>query len=63
MTRPFTQQNAVKHSLHQQFRIIDNEYEAFVEMVRHLQPSQQQLDQFQEGRVVCPAGSLQNDDL
>ena len=49
----FSQQNAVKHSLYQQFRILDKEYEAFVEMVR-------QLDEFQEGRVICPAGCLQD---
>jgi len=32
----FKEDNAVKHSLHQQFRILDKEYEAFMEMIRHL---------------------------
>ena len=32
----FIQQNAVKHSLYQQFRILEKEYEAFVEMVHHV---------------------------
>lgn len=54
----FIQQNSVKHALHEQFRILDKEYEAFVEMVRYLQPSQQQLDHFQEDLVLCPAGIL-----
>lgn len=54
----FIQQNSVKHALHKQFCILDKEYEAFVEMVRYLQPSQQQLDHFQEDLVLCPAGIL-----
>lgn len=48
----FMQQNAVKHALYQQFRIIDKEYEAFVEMVCYLQPSQQQLAQFKEDLIL-----------
>ena len=59
----FKEDNAIKHSLHQQFRILDKEYEAFVEMVRHLQPSQRQLDQFQQGLVLCPSGSLEDAQL
>ena len=59
----FGQENAVKHSLYQQFRIIDKEYEAFVEMVRYVQPSQRQLDQFQGDLVLCPAGSLTDDEI
>ena len=59
----FSQENAVKHSLHQQFRIVDKEYEAFVEMVRYLQPTQRQLDQFQEDLVLCPGGCLADDDI
>ena len=59
----FGQENAVKHSLYQQFRIIDREYEAFVEMVRYVQPSQRQLDQFQGDLVLCPAGSLTDDEI
>ena len=59
----FSQENAVKHSLHQQFCIVDEEYEAFVEMVRYLQPTQTQLDQFQEDLVLCPAGCLADDDI
>ena len=39
--------NAVKHALYQQFRILDKDYEAFVDMVCYMQPTQQQLDQFQ----------------
>ena len=59
----FTQDNAVKHSLHQQFRILDKDYEAFVKMVRHLQPTQAQLDQFQEGLVLCPSGFVSDEEL
>ena len=59
----FTQQNAVKHSLYQQFWILDKEYEAFVEMAHHLQPSQRQLDDFQEGRMLCAAGCLEDEEL
>ena len=53
----------MKHSLHKQFWIVDKEYEAFVEMVRYLQPTQRQLDQFLEDLVLCPAGCLADDDI
>lgn len=33
------------------------------EMVRYLQPTQQQLDQFQEDLVLCAAGPLEDDEL
>lgn len=59
----FTHQKAVKHSLSKQFRILNKEQEAFVEMVRYLQPTQQQLDQFQEDLVLCAAASLEDDEL
>ena len=59
----FTEQNSVKHSLYQQFRILDKEYEAFVEMVRYLQPTQRQLDEFQEDVVLCAAGHLEDEQI
>ena len=59
----FMEENAVRHSLYQQFCIVDKEYKAFVEILRHLQPSQQQLDQFQEGLVLCPAGCLTEEEI
>ena len=59
----FSQENAVKHSLYQKFRIVDKEYKAFVEMVRYQQPTQRQLDQFQQDLVLCPAGCLADEDI
>ena len=59
----FSQENAIKHSLYQQFRIVDKEYKAFVDMVRYLQPTQRQLDQFQEDLVLCTAGCLADEDI
>ena len=59
----FSQENAVKDLLYQQFRIVDKEYEAFVEMVRYQQPTQRQLDQFQQDLVLCPAGCLADEDI
>jgi len=48
---------------HQQGSLIWREYKAFMEILRHLQPSQQQLDQFQEGLVLCPAGCLTEEEI
>ena len=50
----------MKHSLYQQFRILDKDYEAFVEMVLYQEPTQQQLDHFQKGLVLCPPGCLED---
>ena len=59
----FTQENSVKYCLYEQFRILDKDYEAFVKMVRYLQPTQRQLDEFQEDVVLCDPGYLEDKQL
>ena len=59
----FTNHNAVKHSLLKQFRILDKDHEDFVEMIRYLQPTQRQLDDFQQNLVIYPRGPLQDEQL
>ena len=51
-----------KHfKLNSQHRIVDIEYEKFIDHIRYWQPSQNLLDTIQEGQVVCP-DSLPTDD-
>ena len=59
----FTSSNAVMHSLYQQFRIIDPEYAKFLDFIRFLAPSQQQVDAMQTGIVLCPEGELSDEDI
>ena len=59
----FMQENSIKHCLYEQFRILDKDYKAFVEMVRCLQPTQRQLDKFQEDVVLCAPGYLEDVEL
>ena len=40
----FTSSNAVIHTLYQQFRIIDPEYAKFLDFIRFIVPTQQQVD-------------------
>ena len=44
----FSEQNSVKHALYQQFRIVDRDYAAFVDLLRYL---------------LCPTGFLDDDQL
>ena len=54
----FTSSNAVIHRLHQQFRIVDPEYAAFLDLIRFIRPTQEQVDKMQDGIVLCPEGQL-----
>ena len=55
--------NAVIHTLYQQFRIIDLEYAKFLDFIRFMLPSQQQVDEMQTGIVLCPEGELSDEDI
>ena len=59
----FTSSNAVIHTLYQQFRIIDPEYANFLDFIRFIVPSQQQVDAMQTGIVLCPEGELSDEDI
>ena len=59
----FGEQNAVKHALYQQFRVLDRDYGAFLDLLRYLQPKQEQLDDFQQSLILCPSGPLDDDQL
>ena len=59
----FSSANSVKHTLYQQFRIIDLDYAWFIDLIHYTQPTQQQVDDFQKGRVLCPSGDLSDDQL
>ena len=50
--------NAVIHRLHRQFRIVDAEYAAFLDVIRFIRPTQEQVDKMQNGIVLCPEGPL-----
>ena len=54
----FTSNNAVIHRLHQQFRIVDAQYAAFLDLIRFIRPTQEQVDRMQQGIVLCPEGDL-----
>ena len=54
----FSSNNAVIHRLHQQFRIVDAEYAAFLDLIRFIRPTQEQVDKMQDGIVLCPEGQL-----
>ena len=59
----FGEQNAVKHAFYQQFRVLDRDYGAFLDLLQYLQPMQEQLDEFQQSLVLCPSCLLNNDQL
>lgn len=54
----FSHSNAVIHQLHQQFRIVDPEYATFLDLIRFIRPTQEQVDNMQHGIVLCPEGQL-----
>ena len=54
----FMSNNAVIHCLHQQFRIVDAQYAAFLDLIRFIRPTQEQVDRMQQGIVLCPEGDL-----
>ena len=54
----FSSSNAVIHRLHQQFRIVDPKYAAFLDLIRFIRPTQEQVDKMQDGIVLCPKGQL-----
>ena len=54
----FSSHNAVIHRLHQQFRIVDAEYAAFLDLIRFIPPTQEQVDKMQDGIVLCLEGQL-----
>ena len=54
----FPSSNAVIHRLHQQFRIVDPKYAAFLDLIRFIRPTQEQVDKMQDGIVLCPEGQL-----
>lgn len=59
----FNQENSTKHGLYQQFRILDADYASFVDLVHYVQPTQAQLDEFQEAVVLCEPGYLEDDQI
>ena len=59
----FSSSNAVIHTLYYQFRVIDPEYATFLDFIRVLLPTQQQVDEVQRGIVQCPEGQLSDDDI
>ena len=54
----FSSSNAVIHRLHQQLRIINPKYAAFLELIRFIRPTQEQVDKMQDSIVLCPEGQL-----
>ena len=60
--RTFSSTNAVIHTLCQQFRIIDEEYAKFLDFIRFMVPTQQ-VDEMQNGIVLCPEGELSDEDI
>ena len=61
--RTFVADNSVQHALYQQFRILDKDYAAFLDIIRYLQPTQHQLDEFQRSLVLCPSGIVADEDI
>ena len=53
----------MKHTLYHQFLILDSNYASFVDFIRHMQPSQEQLDEFQEDIVLYPSGDVDNKEI
>ena len=59
----FGAENSVQHGLYQQFRVLDKDYAAFLDINRYLQPTQHQLDEFQSPLVLCPSGIFADEDI
>lgn len=49
----FSSSNAVIHRLHQEFRIVDPEYAAFLDLIRFICPTQEQVNKMQDGIVLA----------
>ena len=47
----------------QQYRVLDEEYEAFIQHIRYWRPTQQLLDQMQQGRVICQQSEPTDDEI
>ena len=62
-TYTFHSSNAIKHFLYQQFRIVDEQYGRFLDLIRYTQPTQQQLDSVQENMILCSEGDLSDNDI
>ena len=62
-TYTFHAGNTVKHFLYQQFRVVDEDYARFLDLIRYTQPTQQQLDSVQENMILCPEGDLSDHDI
>ena len=45
--------NSMKHTLHQQFRVLDPDYGCFLDLIRCMQPTHAQPDKFQEVVILC----------
>lgn len=59
----FHADNAIKHHLYQQFRIVDEEYGKFLDLIQFTQPTQRQLHEIQHDMVLCPKGDLADNDI
>ena len=59
----FVSENSVRHALYEQFRVVDKEYTAFLDLIRYMQPTEQQLEEFQQDLVVCPSGVLADEEI
>ena len=55
--------NSVKHTLYHQFQILDSNYASFVDFIRHVQPSQEQLDEFQRDIILYPSRHVGNKEI
>ena len=55
--------NAIKNFLYQQFRIVDEEYAKFLDLICYTQPTQEQLDRIQHDMILCPEGDLSDEDI
>ena len=62
-TYTFHSGNAIKHFLYQQFRVVDEQYDRFLDLIRYTQPTQQQLDSVQENMILCSEGDLSDNDI
>lgn len=51
------------YKLTQQYRVLDEEYEKFIQHIRYWRPTQQLLDQMQQGRVICQQSEPTDDEI
>ena len=59
----FNNNNSVKHTLHQQFRVLNPDYGPFLDLIRCMQPTQAQLDKFQEVVILCRSSHLDDGEI